>query len=166
VKDDLFSLFAYSRWANARALESLRGLPPEDYTREMGGGWPSARATFVHLSSATHAWSERFAGRDRTALHKEVDLPALDDAARVLAEAEAAFDVLLAGMTPERLAAPFEWRNLKGETKRALTWVVLRHVANHGTYHRGQIASMVRRLGGKPLATDMVLWGIETFGQP
>ena len=50
---------------------------------------------------------------------------------------------------------------LKGEPKIAPFWAVLRHVVNHGTYHRGQISSMVKRVGGKPISTDMVVWGIE-----
>jgi uncharacterized damage-inducible protein DinB len=37
----------------------------------------------------------------------------------------------------------------------------VRHVVNHQTYHRGQISSMLRRLGHAPKATDMVVWGID-----
>jgi uncharacterized damage-inducible protein DinB len=32
------------------------------------------------------------------------------------------------------------------------------NVVNHSTYHRGQVASMLRQLGGKPAATDYVLF--------
>jgi uncharacterized damage-inducible protein DinB len=46
------------------------------------------------------------------------------------------------------------------ELKTAPLWAVLRHVVNHQTYHRGQISSMLRRLGAKPVSTDMVVWGI------
>jgi uncharacterized damage-inducible protein DinB len=31
-------------------------------------------------------------------------------------------------------------------------------VANHGTYHRGQVIALLRLLGAKPVTTDMVLW--------
>lgn len=31
----------------------------------------------------------------------------------------------------------------------------LQHVVNHGTYHRGQITTMLRQLGAKPVSTDM-----------
>lgn len=166
MNDDLLALYAYNRWANARTLESLRALPPEDYTRELGGGWPSPRATCVHLAAATNAWAERLADREATSLPKEAEVPTLADAAALLAEAERKLDAFLSTLTPERLAGTFTWKNLKKEEKSAPLWAVLRHVVNHGTYHRGQIASMVRRLGSKPLATDMVLWGIETQSTP
>jgi len=163
MKDDLFSLYEYNRWANARVIEVVRALPPADYTREMGGGWPSVRATFVHLASATDAWAERFAGKEVGALHKEADLPEPDDAVAVLLDAEQKLDAFLATLTPERMAAPFTWKNLRGETVSSIFWVVLRHVVNHQTYHRGQVSSMVRRLGADPKSTDMVRWGIERW---
>ena len=30
----------------------------------------------------------------------------------------------------------------------------LLHLANHGTYHRGQVATMLRQLGRKAVSTD------------
>jgi len=159
--DDLVSLYAYNSWANARVLETLRGLSAADYVKEQGGGWPSLRATFVHLAGATDAWAERFTGRDATRLATIEELPGLEDAARVLLAAEEKHRRLQPSFTPERLAGPFTWRNLKGEAKTAPFWVIVKHVVNHQTYHRGQIAAMVRRLGHTPKSTDMVVWGIE-----
>ena len=40
--------------------------------------------------------------------------------------------------------------------------MVFRHLVNHGTYHRGQIAAKLERLGVEPPATDLVFW---IFGQ-
>jgi uncharacterized damage-inducible protein DinB len=160
-KDDLESLYAFNSWANARVLETLRALPEADYVKEQGGGWPSLRATFVHLAGATGAWAERFSGREATRLATVDELPGLEDAARVLLAAEEKHRQHLATYTQGHLAGPFTWKNLKGEEKTAPFWVVVRHVVNHQTYHRGQIASMVRRLGHAPKSTDMVVWGIE-----
>ncbi|MDL2718169.1 MAG: DinB family protein [Acidobacteriota bacterium] len=159
--DDLSSLYAFNSWANARVLETLRAVPEADYVSELGGGWPSLRATFVHLAGATDAWAERFAGRDATRLATIEELPSLEDAARVLLAAEEKHRRLQPALTRERLAGPFTWKNLKGEAKTAPFWAVVRHVVNHQTYHRGQIAAMVRRLGHTPKPTDMVVWGIE-----
>jgi uncharacterized damage-inducible protein DinB len=161
MHDDLAGLYAYNRWANGRTLKSLTQLSEEDYVREMGGGWPSVRATFVHLAGATQAWSVRFQGHDATVLPTVDELPRLGDASALLATAQDALDAFLATLTDEHVHGPFTWKNLKGIEKTAPFWTVLRHVVNHQTYHRGQIASMVKRLGGAPLATDMVVWGIE-----
>ncbi len=38
---------------------------------------------------------------------------------------------------------------------------LMQHVANHSTYHRGQIALMVRQLEATPLATDFHVFLVE-----
>ena len=37
-------------------------------------------------------------------------------------------------------------------------WQMLQHLVNHCTYHRGQIATMLRQLGAKTLGTDLILY--------
>ena len=160
MRDDLFALLDYNLWANRLLARSLASLSHEDYVREMGGGWPSLRATLVHLAGATRAWAERFDGRDATSLPTVEELPTLADALRTLDEADARIAAFLATLGPERLAAPLVWKNLKGEPKAAPLWAVLRHAVNHASYHRGQAAAMLRRLGGTPAPTDLVRWAI------
>jgi uncharacterized damage-inducible protein DinB len=43
--------------------------------------------------------------------------------------------------------------------------VVLRHVVNHTTYHRGQVASKLKRFGVVQPETDLVVWAIERWPQ-
>ncbi|MFI5181182.1 MAG: DinB family protein [Thermoanaerobaculia bacterium] len=165
MTSELFSLYDYNEWANDRVIKMLRALPEADYLKEMGGGWPSVRATFVHIAGATDAWAERFKGKtDVLALPKESALPKLEDAVTVLLSAQKKHRAHLETLTREKLDRPFSWKNLSGEVKMAPFWIVVRHVVNHQTYHRGQISSMVRRLGHQPVATDMVRWGIEIHG--
>ncbi|CAA9368248.1 MAG: hypothetical protein AVDCRST_MAG89-4314, partial [uncultured Gemmatimonadetes bacterium] len=38
---------------------------------------------------------------------------------------------------------------------------LVRHSANHSTYHRGQLASMLRRLGAAPPSTDLLVFAVE-----
>ncbi|MCG3193915.1 MAG: hypothetical protein DIJKHBIC_03169 [Thermoanaerobaculia bacterium] len=161
MKDEIISLYAYNRWANERVLNALRPLSEDDYTKEMGGGWPSLRATLVHLAGASEAWAVRFSRQDATRLPTVAELPTFASAEALLRDSQDRLEAAVARFTPEELSAPFTWKNLKLEEKSAPLWVVVRHVVNHGSYHRGQISSMLRRLGGQPLQTDMVLWGIE-----
>jgi len=39
---------------------------------------------------------------------------------------------------------------------------LMRHLANHSTYHRGQIALMMRQLDAEPLATDFHVFLVES----
>jgi len=37
----------------------------------------------------------------------------------------------------------------------------MQHLANHSTYHRGQVALMMRQLHAEPLATDFHVFLVE-----
>ena len=42
---------------------------------------------------------------------------------------------------------------------------VLRHIVNHTTYHRGQVASKLNRFGIQQAETDFVYWVFEQIPQ-
>ena len=166
MTDDLNALFAYNRWADARLLDACRSVPADRYASEVVPGWASLRSTLAHLAGAFDIWIRRFLGEPVTAFVSEADLPTVDDAARLMATAQEKFERLVAGLTPDELAAPFTYTNLRGQTTTAPLWAALRHVVNHATYHRGQAASKLKRLGVEPPVTDFVFWAVEQTPQP
>ncbi|HJZ63048.1 MAG TPA: DinB family protein, partial [Candidatus Acidoferrum sp.] len=50
----------------------------------------------------------------------------------------------------------FEYKTLNFGVYTNPLWQSLQHLANHGTYHRGQIATMLRQHGAKPILTDLM----------
>jgi uncharacterized damage-inducible protein DinB len=161
MQDDLKSLFAYNRWANRRVLEACRALGPGQYEQEPAPGWTSVRATLVHLADATWIWARRIEGEPVDARASEAEVPTLDDAGRLLDRGHDAFDRLVGTLPAERLAAIWSYRNFEGKELSLPLWAVFRHVVNHATYHRGQVAAKFGRLGATPAPTDLVLWAIE-----
>jgi len=53
------------------------------------------------------------------------------------------------GVTNESLGKMLPFRAIQASLAH-----LMQHLANHSTYHRGQVALMMRQLGGEPLATD------------
>ena len=88
----------------------------------------------------------------------------MDDAERLLDRAEQLFNAMLPTLTPERLATPVTMRG-GGRTAVLPPWGVLRHIVNHSTYHRGQVASKLKRFGVEQPGTDFVLWLFEQIPQ-
>ena len=37
-------------------------------------------------------------------------------------------------------------------------WQIVLHVVNHGSYHRGQVAAMLRAAGYAPPDSDLIIW--------
>ena len=50
------------------------------------------------------------------------------------------------------------WRNIKGEDKDEMIYKILLHIVNHGTYHRGQVITMIKQAGGEVVSTDLVYY--------
>jgi uncharacterized damage-inducible protein DinB len=46
----------------------------------------------------------------------------------------------------------------RGNFHQLPVWLVVMHVVNHGSYHRGQVARMMREEGITPPATDLVIY--------
>ena len=150
----LRNFFAFGRWANRMTLESVAALTTEEYARPIGGSFGSVQGTIVHLYGADWTWLERFHGRSPRALPEGEDLAALETVARKWREVEAGQDAYIAALTQERLAEPLSYVSFAGDPFTRRLGDALLHLANHGTYHRGQVATLLRQLGHKAVSTD------------
>lgn len=149
-------LFEYNRWANARAIEGAAALTADELSRSVGGSFTSVLGTLTHLVGAEWVWLERWNGRSPRALPS--DFATVDDLRRRLTEVEAGQKAVLDGLTPERLASKITYVNFAGKTWTYALGEAMVHLVNHGTYHRGQVATLLRQLGKKPLSTDYLLY--------
>ena len=165
MKDDFASLFAFNRWANAKMLDACRQLTPAQYVAEPVPAWSSVRFTVWHIAVVTDGWLRGLANESDESFPTEAELPTVEDAERLLARAYQRFDALLPTLTPERLATPVILRR-RGRTANLPPWVVLRHIVNHTTYHRGQVASKLKRFGIQQAETDLSYWAFEQLPQP
>jgi uncharacterized damage-inducible protein DinB len=162
MQDSLSAMFEYNRWADERLLTACGQLTNEQYAREIGGSFPSIRATVAHHAGALRAWGTRFEGGDVRSLPSETEVPDAETAMRLIVEGHEAL-LREAGRPAEELNQIFTYRSLRGIMVSLPRWAVLRHVVNHGTYHRGQIANMMRQVGAAPPSTDYFLWAMEQY---
>ena len=151
---DIAKLFAYSRWASELTLASVAELDSSQFVQTVGGSFGSVHGTLVHLYGADWVWLERWQGRSPRALPTGQDASTLDAIARMWREVQQKQMDFVEALAPERMARPLSYVNFKGETFSYPLGETLVHVANHGTYHRGQVATLLRQLGKTPASTD------------
>ena len=149
-------LFAYDAWANRRSLGACAALTPEQFTRDLGSSFHSVRDTLAHIVGAQFVWLERFHGRVPPGLLPAADFPDIATLSARSNEIQQGLSDYVNQISAEELAASFEYRDLKGNAHRNVRWQTLQHLANHGTYHRGQITTLLRQLGAKPVSTDLI----------
>ena len=149
-------LFAYDAWANRRTLDACAALTPEQFTRDLGSSFRSVRDTQAHILGAQWIWLERFHGRVPTVLPAPGDFPDLAALSRRWSEVQRDLGDYVNQLSSADLERSFDYRDLKGNAHRSVLWQALQHLANHGTYHRGQVTTLLRQLGVKPVSTDLI----------
>ena len=168
TKDDIQFLFAYDRWANHRVLRSISRLSPEQFTRDLGGSFHSVRDAMVHIAAGEWVWIQYWKAKSHSVafvndLQRRRDLVfapyAFPNVAAVeskWAEVEQEQVEFVEAITDQKLddLLPFRTTHVKlGQ--------LMQHVANHSTYHRGQISLMMRQLKAEPIETDFHVFLIE-----
>jgi uncharacterized damage-inducible protein DinB len=156
--DQIATLFAYTRWASEKTLEAVAPLSPEELLRAIGGSFGSVQATLAHLYGADWVWLERWHGRSPRALPKAAELESFDALRSRWREVQDGQRAFVETMTPARMDESLTYVNFAGQTWTYPLGETLFHVANHGTYHRGQIATMLRQLGKTAVSTDYLRW--------
>ena len=155
---DISKLFAYNRWANARTLEPVSMLTAEEYGRTLGGSFPSVKETLAHIYAAEWIWLERWQGRSPRGLPSAQEVPTLEALREKWKAVEERQSAFLASLSETRMAEVVSYVNVKGETWSYPLGEMLVHLVNHSTYHRGQVATMLRQLGKAPEPTDYLLF--------
>jgi uncharacterized damage-inducible protein DinB len=144
----LRKLFEYDYWANREALASLDTVD---------GDASRARKFFYHIIGAQRIWLSRFETPDSPSTDAWPTLT-LEEAQVAVEDLHRRWMSLLDGLTAEKLAGDLAYRNTKGQEFNTPIRDVLMHLVMHSAYHRGQVAAAVRESGGKPAATDYVVY--------
>ena len=173
TKEDFQQLYEYDRWANKRVIEAASALTPEQFTRDLGGSFASVRDTLVHILAGEWIWLSYWSMPELTPVI-QAELRARRDAIFNLslfpdfasvqskwAEVEKEQLAFLSSLTDDLLQKLLPTR--LGEVKLALQ---MQHLANHSTYHRGQVSLMMRQLQAQPIGTDFALFLAEVLPQP
>jgi uncharacterized damage-inducible protein DinB len=158
---DLSTLLDFHYWARDRMLDAADALTPEQYTRDMGNSFRSVRDTVVHIYAAEWIWHQRWRGQSPKALLSADEFPDCASLRQVWVEHEPLVRSFLDGMAGD-LDRVMHYTLLNGTPSATPFSHLLQHVVNHASYHRGQVATMLRQLGAGPIkSTDMVLFHRE-----
>jgi uncharacterized damage-inducible protein DinB len=154
---DVSLLVDYHYWARDRMLEAVDRLTAEQYTRDLGNSFRSVHDTLVHLYSAEWVWYTRWQGHSPTALLSAETFPDLAALRAAWGDMEGKVRAFVGGLGEDGLARVIEYKLINGTAGSAVFWQMLQHVVNHGSYHRGQVTTMLRQLGvAPPKSMDLI----------
>ena len=157
-KEDLGRLLDYTVWANHRILRPVATLSVAEFKKDLGSSHGGIRGTLTHMVDSEWRWIERWKGVSPKAIMDEgdfADVVALRDRwTAVERHRETWFKELRAGEVSDVV----RYKSRDGRSFEAPLWQLVQHTVNHASYHRGQVTTLLRRLGARTVATDMVAW--------
>jgi uncharacterized damage-inducible protein DinB len=156
--EDFRLLYDYNAWADHRTLDACAALSSEQFTRDMGSSFHSVRDTLLHIMQVEWLWLERWHGRSPASFAANGEYSNVESIRSRWLEIERDLLDYVASLTNEEVQRVVQHKTTAGVPQAAPLWQMLQHLVNHGTYHRGQVATMLRQLGAKPIATDLIFF--------
>jgi uncharacterized damage-inducible protein DinB len=170
MKHIIIEYASFNFWANDRVCKVISTLTEHQFIQELESSFPSIRHTLLHIWDAQDIWLERFNGTSPqtwpSASFKgtkdELIVRTLNSSAQIIEKVKR--------YSEEELQTGVNYTTMKGNSGNAPRYQMFMHVVNHGTYHRGQLITMLRLVGIAELpATDLIAYYREvndSFANP
>ncbi|MBS0267765.1 MAG: DinB family protein [Proteobacteria bacterium] len=150
----------YNAWQNANVYGASEGLSDAQRKEDRGAFFGSIHATLNHLLWADQAWLHRFGAAPPPAKRGIVEGLTLCETWEALCKERRRFDGVIQDWADQLQLPDMEgdltW--ISGATGRELTRpkaLLIVHLFNHQTHHRGQVHAMLTGFGVKPGVTDL-----------
>ena len=149
----------YNRWQNENLYSAADRLSESERQRERGAFWGSIHKTLNHLLWGDQMWMSRLTGSARPPVGI-ADSGSLHAGWMALKAERSSFDQTIidwaAAIEPSWLAAEMTYYSLA--VQREMTkprWVLVTHLFNHQTHHRGQVHCLLTQAGERLSDTDL-----------
>jgi uncharacterized damage-inducible protein DinB len=148
--DALRDLYAHQAWADAQHWAALSAAAGALRSEEL-------KDRLVHLHGAQRIWLGRWKGAS-VPFPTPGQFTVLEEIRTFAQATHRDLATFLSGLDEHALAATIRYTDLKGSAHAQPLGGLMLHLALHSQYHRGQNASLLKRLGHPAPATDFVQW--------
>ncbi len=173
---DVHTLYAYNRWANRRMFSVLEKLSDEQFAATRLSSFPSVRESVLHIVAAEWIWLRRWKGSSPRATVADtsnasamgsalsnggvaVETLATLSGLRTFADAiEQERREFLSSLKDDALPARLKYTDMGGKEFSMPLAYLLQHLVNHGTYHRGQVTTLLRQAGAETVGFDLLFF--------
>ncbi|MEE8248255.1 MAG: DinB family protein [Alphaproteobacteria bacterium] len=153
-----FRTFAhYNAWANERLYEVCAGLPEAQYLEPRPAFFGSLHGALNHILVADRLWLSRLEGRDSGIGSLDQQLYGDFAGLRVARRAEDGLIIAyVEGLEAGDLTTPIRYTNMAGERHQDPLRLILAHMFNHQTHHRGQAHDLLSQTEVAPPPLDLI----------
>jgi len=146
----------FMKWADNIWFDAFLQLPAGKAEENAGVSFQSCSGTLAHIYKVEIIWFRRMQG-DLYPKLSDITVPDHTDQWRELWNGlHHAWIEWAKSVDDEGWEHIVTHRFSTGGEMQAPRWQVLIHLVNHGSYHRGQLASLLRQADIKPPSTDLI----------
>lgn len=155
------TMAGYNAEMNRRLYGAAARIPDAERRAERGVFWGSLHATLNHILWGDRAWMHRFSGSVAPAQTMAQGIRMFDDfdaLAQARVETDTAISAWAAGLSDAWLTEDLAW--FSGALGREICkprWLLVSHLFNHQTHHRGQAHALVTAAGEQTGDTDLFI---------
>ncbi|MEK3889899.1 DinB family protein [Bacillus sp. FSL K6-3431] len=156
-------MYDYHVWANGVIIDRLKELPEDIYHRDIQSGFSSVSKVLSHIYLVDSGWFDIVVGKSMNKAFESAEQKREEMEAKSVKEMEVSFselsgrykELLTSGMDTEKMIIvnnPYA-----GLLETSFSESIL-HIVTHGSYHRGNIATMLRQMGQTSVMQDYGLY--------
>ena len=155
-------MFNYHTWANQTILGRIKELPSSVLSEELNSSFPTIAHALSHIYAVDQMWYLILSGMEmRDALQECMPLngktlPTVEEYINSFAELTERYNEWIQRQTDLEQTIQLD-NPYAGISETTLSKMLL-HVVNHGTYHRGNISTMLRQMGHASTMNDYCLY--------
>jgi uncharacterized damage-inducible protein DinB len=149
----------YSVWATAKLSQILENVDDSLLKKETPSSFPTIEKTILHICDADLIWLRRLQGQSLTGWPSKDFNGDREQLIEGWAENTVALRNYVESRGDDFLSATIDYSNTAGHPFGNTVDEIIHHVVNHGTFHRGQIITMLRANGVNDLqSTDLITY--------
>jgi uncharacterized damage-inducible protein DinB len=156
----------YNTWVNRRLYTACAQLSDEDYRKDRRAFFHSIHNTLNHILIGDRIWLARLTKTEHGV--KRLDEILYDDfvGLRRAREAEdARLERYVESLDGTQLASILNYKTMAGPVGALPVAVILSHLFNHQTHHRGQVHAMLTQTNVPAPQLDLLYYAMENAGQ-
>jgi uncharacterized damage-inducible protein DinB len=150
----------YNIWQNTSLYTAADGLSDAQRKEDRGAFFRSIHGTLNHLLWGDQIWMSRFSNYPPPAALSMAQSVSIHEDWSALRAARKTLDAAIAqwtlSLTEADLMGDLVWQSVSmGRDMHNPRALLMVHMFNHQTHHRGQVHAMLTAAGAKPAATDL-----------
>lgn len=162
------TLAAYNQWINTRVYDAAATLPEAQVFQDRGAFFGSLFDTLNHIAVADLLWLHRFvqhpglvelapqvAGLPQPSSLRQRVAGSLPELRALRVRLDGLITELAARVSEAHLALVLPYSNVQGQAQAKPFGLLLMHLFNHQTHHRGQASTLLFQAGVDVGVTDL-----------